>query len=307
MKISVQDGGIVDFFGVEKGYKMIAEAGFEGIDWNINNDAPGQYIRNGTICGNTIFEKPLDEVLAYYKPKIDEIKKNGLEISQAHAPFPSWTPEHPEVLDEMIEIQKRCIELCDAVGCKYLVIHGVTLTEIDSENTPESIEAVNIKLYESLIPTLLKHNVTVCLENLFSSKGCLIEGCCSNPHEAVKYIDTLNQKAGREVFGLCLDTGHLSLLRKNFRSYIKTVGNRIKALHLHDNDAVSDAHLMPFTGVIDWNYFCNSMKEIGYDGDLSFETFAQARRVEKFDPELVPELLRWICLNGKSFKKKIEA
>ena len=59
---------------------------------------------------------------------------------------------------------------------------GVTLTEIDLENTPASIEAVNFKLYESLIPTLLKHNVTVCLENLFSSKGCLIEGCCSNPH-----------------------------------------------------------------------------------------------------------------------------
>ena len=143
LKISVQDGGIIGFFGVEKGYKMIAEAGFEGIDWNINNDAPGSHIRNGTIHGNTIFEKPLDEVLAYYKPRIDAIKKNGLEISQAHAPFPSWTPEHPEVLDEMIEIHKRCIELCDAVGCKYLVIHGVTLTEIDLENTPILKHAAN--------------------------------------------------------------------------------------------------------------------------------------------------------------------
>ena len=60
------------------------------------------------------------------------------------------------------------------------------------------IQIMNMKLYESLIPTLLKVDgkVTVCLENLFSGKGKnFYEGTCSDPHQAVAYIDALNAKA----------------------------------------------------------------------------------------------------------------
>jgi len=306
MKICVQDAGLEDQFGVEKGYAMLEKAGFTAIDWNIDHALPGSLIRGLNYQGNCIFEKPLEEVIAHYADQLEIIRKNGLTISQAHAPFPAYVTSHPEMLEYMIEIYKRNIELCDYVGCKNLIVHPISLAPDDTENTPESVEKLNMHLYESLIPTLLRHNVTVCLENMFGFKGLAVEGACSDPHEAVRYIDMLNEKAGREVFGFCLDTGHLLLLHKDFRTFIPILGKRIKCLHIHDNDGQSDGHRAPMTGRINWNHFCDALREIGYDGDLSFETFAQAMAVGKFDEDLVFPWMSLIYQTGVCFRKHIQ-
>jgi len=307
MKICVQDGGIREYFGEEYCYDLISKAGFDSIDWNIDQALPGSKIRKLEYQGQCIFEKSLDEVIAYYTPQLEIIKKNGLTISQAHAPFPAYVEGHPEVLEYMIGIYKRCIELCDYAGCRYLVIHGISLRERDFDNTPESIEALNWHLYESLIPTLRKCNVVVCLEHLFTWGSFAAEGVCSNPYEAIRYIDSLNDKAGKEAFGLCLDTGHLQLLGKGFRSYVPILGKRIKALHIHDNDGSADRHLAPFTGKVNWTHFCQTLKAAGYEGDLSFETFQQANAVHNFDKELLLPWMMLICKTGECFRKHIQS
>lgn len=306
MEICIQSGGIVEHIGVEKCYAAIAKAGFTCIDWNaVEHALPGSQIYKKQLEGS-FYEKPLEEQLAYFAPEVEVIRKNGLTISQAHAPFPAYLPGHPEVLEYMIGVYKRVIEICDAFGCKNLIIHGISLAVTDKENTPESIEKLNMHLYESLIPTLLKCKVTVCLENLFTWDQGAIQGVCSDPHEAVRYIDTLNEKAGREVFGLCLDTGHLMLLGKDFRQYVPVLGKRIKALHIHDNDGRLDRHLAPMTGKVDWNFFCDSLRDVGYEGDLSFETFAQSRAALKFGEEMLAPWLDLIYVTGKCFRDRIQ-
>ena len=45
MNISVQSGGLIRFWGYEKGYKMIREAGFDGIDWNIDGAWSGAEVK----------------------------------------------------------------------------------------------------------------------------------------------------------------------------------------------------------------------------------------------------------------------
>ncbi len=305
MLLSVQSATVVNDFGSELGYKMIREAGFQAIDWNIDHSLKAKDLKSAPLEDLCIFEKSLNECLAYYAEQLEQIRANGLTITQAHAPFPAYLPERPETLDYTIKLYRRCIEFCDAVGCKNLVIHGISLANPDNVNTPDTVKALNYKLYESLIDILVKTNVTVCLENLFtgSPKG-LIEGTCSNPNEAVEYIDTLNAKAGKECFGLCLDTGHLNLLRKSFRIYVPILGRRIKALHIHDNNGTTDQHLMPYVGTINWDHFCDSLREIGYDGDLSFETFAQTR-ASQLNRELVPLFLSTIAGMGQYFRERI--
>lgn len=307
MKLCVQSGTVVYDYGFEKGYALFREAGFEAIDWNIDVAWNGKAIREGNISSGCIFDRPIDEVIAHFADEVAIMRKNGLVISQAHAPFPAYMPGKMEVLDYAIEVYKKCIALCGHYGCKNLVIHGISLTPNDTVNTPADIDALNMKLYSSLIPTLLEvGTVTVCLENLFSGKGKhYMEGACSDPHQAVAYIDALNEKAGREVFGLCLDTGHINLLQKDMRTYIPILGKRIKALHIHDNDGLSDAHLAPYTGTIDWKAFYTALREIGYAGDLDFETFAQTRK-ERLDSELVPAYLALIAACGKHFRSKIQ-
>ena len=306
MKISVQNGGIIEHIGAEKCYAAIREAGFTAIDWNLDHGLSGAHIKGLTYAGVSIFERPIEEVLTHYAPELAIIRKNGLTITQAHAPFPAYVSGHPEVLEFMIAIYENCIRLCHHVGCRNLVIHGISLEEKDPTNTPETITALNMHLYESLIPTLLGCDVIVCLENLFTRHPAPMEGVCSDPHEAVRLIDALNNKAGREVFGFCLDTGHLQLLGKNIRTYIPILGKRIKALHIHDNDGRDDLHLAPLTGTVNWTVLCNCLKEIGYEGDLSFETFMQVRIAQRFDEDLLMPWLHLIYHTGEVFRKHIQ-
>lgn len=308
MKIGVQSGRTVREFGIEETYKMYADCGFESVDWNINDYFDGSCLRkDGPICGGGIFEKSVDEIADFLQSELDAIHKNGLTVNQAHAPFPCYITGKPETLDYMIGIYKNIIEYCDRVDCKYLVIHGASLKKNNNSQSLEDIYEINYKLYSSLIPTLKNTNVTVCLENLFAryDKISYSAGACGNPYETAELIDKLNSEAGKECFGLCLDTGHLNLLRIDCRAYIPVLGNRIKALHIHDNDGITDQHKAPYTGDFNFETFCEELKKINYNGDLSFETFMQTT-TEIMGKEMVKPWFKLICSAGEYFKNKIE-
>ena len=305
MQISVQTGGILTKIGEERCYEAIAKSGITAIDWNIDRDLPSQMVKDLNYKGISVFERSFEEVLAHHEAELAIIRKNGLTITQAHTPFPAYLPGHPELLDFMIGVYKNCIRLCDYAGCKNLIVHGISLMEADTGNTPETIEAMNWRLYEALIPTLQECDVVVCLENLFTRRPAILEGVCSDAHEAVRFIDALNEKAGKEAFGFCLDTGHLQLINKNIRTYIPILGKRIKALHLHDNDGRDDLHRLPLTGTVNWQVLCDSLRAVGYDGDLSFETFRQNRMALDFDEELLLPFLEVTRKIGEAMARKI--
>ena len=310
MKISVQTAHIVDEVGLDKAYRLIRETGFEAIDWNLDILLPCDVLYAGKYEGYSILEKPLDEILKALEPELNEIRKNGLTITQAHAPFPAHSVKQPGVYPFMFKIYENCIRLCDAIGCKNLVIHGVNYQKRDYGNTAEDIDELNWKMYTALIPVLRETNVTVCLENLFSGgpnfRGSeWVDGHCANPYEAIKLIDALNAEAGKECFGLCLDTGHLNLLHGDPRTYIPLLGKRIKALHIHDNNGVNDLHIAPYNGNIIWKQYYTALRQIGYEGDLNFETFNQTT-LKNIEEELLPSQLRAIAAVGELFRKRIQ-
>lgn len=305
MEIGVQNGGLIRCWGPEETYRLIAEAGFKTVDWNIDHAWDKTKIRARQL-EHCIFEDSLEEIEAYYKEELDAMKKYGLTPVQAHAPFPAYVPDFPEFNEYAINIYKQCIRFCDRVGVKYLVIHGISLTMDDYTQTPESIRAMNDHLYESLIPVLQETNVVVCLEDLFTHyKNQFVLGDCADARQAVESIDRYNAKAGKECFGLCLDTGHLNLLGIRPDNYIRALGSRIKVLHTHDNNGDADAHLAPYTGTIIWKDLIGALKEIGYSGDIAFETFRQVT-LDRVDREVVPIWLRTIYEIGDNFRKMIE-
>lgn len=310
MKISTQSQKLTGQYGIREAYRMIREAGFEAIDWNIDTEWNFKEVTAAEkLEGLCIFEKSQAEIDAHFAKELAAIRENGLEITQAHAPFGCYAPRRPDILEYAISIYKNMILFLDRVGCKYVVIHGISKQEL-MEETQEEIDALNRHLYESLIPTLQQtKQITVCLENLFSSNLKLArgywEGHCSDPHLACELIDSLNEKAGKKCFGLCLDIGHLNLLRKPMHSYVPIVGDRIVCLHIHDNLQNADSHMMPYAGSTWWKYFLEEMKKIGYAGDLSFETFAQLDQ-KRLPPELAPAFLSAIADIGKYFRKELQ-
>ena len=301
MGISVQTGGLLPHWGAADTFRMIREAGFDGIDWGIDEAWDRTVIQQGkfTPC---VFEKNLPEVHAYYREQLAEIEKNGLVIYQAHAPFPPYVKGFPELTDYAIGIYRQCIRFCEDLGIGRLVIHGVSRALDDPGQTKETVEKLNLYLYRSLIPVLRETRVTVCLENLFTRYGRqIIEGACADPREAAALLDRLNQEAGKECFGFCLDTGHLNILGKNQEEYILVLGERIKAVHLHDNWGDDDRHLAPYAGNIRWREVIGALRAAGYRGNLNFETHQQVS-LSRVDREMVPVWLRAIRETGRVFE-----
>ncbi len=303
MRLSIMTGGLTDRFGLERGYALIREAGFDAVDWNLNDFLDSRAISTGTYRGN-ILEKPVDTLLEHFAPELEIQRKNGITIAQAHAPLPPHLPHDPELFPYMQTIYENCVRLCGAVGCKYLVIHS-----IDGAPGDKNIESMNRKMYTDLIPALRETGVVICLENLFdgtnrSARGVTLQaGPCANPDEAAEHIDRLNQAAGQECFGLCLDTGHLNITRTDPRAYITRLGSRIKALHIHDNNGTLDQHLAPYNGTIRWPHYWETLKQVGYRGDISFETFAQIMYIP--EDELIPSQLRAIQAVGELMRARI--
>lgn len=308
-KICLQSGNLPRQFGTEKAFSMIAEAGFEGIDLNLDQSAPGELIRGLKYEGNCVFEKGADEALKSYDGMLRAIRENGLMICQAHSVFPSYVAGHPEVIDWAVKVHSEAIRFCESVGCRSLVVHGIPLNRSDRQMTQRDADELNLLLYRPLIPALQSSpHVTVCMENLFTvNGGRYFEGACANPFKAVEYIDRLNAEAGREAFALCVDIGHLNLLGTDMTSYGPVVGSRIKALHINDNQGNADSHRAPFGGSVMWDKVIRVLREIDYAGDLSFETFAQTDVAFNFDPELVMPCLKLMAAQAEAFRRHLEA
>ena len=104
--------------------------------------------------------------------------------------------------------------------------------------------------------------------------GHYLRGPYSDPYEVVEIIDRLNEEAGKEAYGFCLDVGICNLSGQNMYDFVMTMGHRLKAVVLRDNDGNSDDHLLPFSCAhqgqsrTDWLNLIRGLRELEFDGDL---------------------------------------
>ena len=117
----------------------------------------------------------------------------------------------------------------------------------------------------------------------------------------MELIDSLNEKAGEKLFALYFDIGHLHITGRGQKECIEILGNRIEALHLHDNFGEDDLHRMPYTGNIDWDSVLDTLKELKYNGVINFETYRQL----EVPHELAPSILKAMAVEARYFEKRI--
>lgn len=304
MKVGVQTKGILPEMGLEEGVALIANAEFESVDFNLDTFLKNSDVYAGKI--NKFFDADLESLLAYFVEYKKAFEAHGIRPSQMHAPYPILVPTRGDVTDYMQEtVIPKSIAIAGMMEIPWVVMHPFKLQYtygIDVER------AMNLKYFISLIPLLKEHHVGVCVENLYEGVGGRItEGTCADPQDAIYYVDTLNQLAGEELFGCCLDTGHMELTHREPADYIRQVGKRLKILHMHENDAIGDLHQMPYTfgskpeDGVDWDDFRKALDEIGFDGTLSFETFPC---VNSFPRGAREEVLRTIKAIGQEMTNK---
>lgn len=305
IKVGVQTKGILPEMGLEKGVALIAAAGFERVDFNLDTFLKNSDVYAGRI--NTFFDNDLESLLSYFEEYRKMFEKYGIKPSQMHAPYPILVPTRADVTDYMQKVViPKSIAIAGRMQIPWVVMHPFKL---QYKYGLEAEQAMNLQYFQSIIPMLKEHHVGVCVENLYESVGARItEGTCANPTEAAWYVDVLNQLAGEELFGCCLDTGHMELTHREPADYIRQIGNRLKILHMHENDAIGDLHQMPYTfgtkpdDGVDWEDFCKTLVEIGFDGTLSFETFPC---VNSFPRGAREEVLRTIRAIGEDMVENI--
>ena len=304
MKLSVQTFGTLEILGIEEGMKAIAEAGFDALDFGLDGFYKWEELTSGKKCA--FFE---EENINKY---VDEVKaaadKYGISFGQVHAPFPIFVPKSPKGGENVKEDIAKSIEICARVGAPRIVIHPLFdgSARFPSMTKEQEIKA-NMEYYTSIIPLLKKYNVVCCLENMWMQDWKtkkIYTASCSEIHEAIKYIDDLNAIAGERLFGFCLDVGHLLLLGQDPCYWIEMLGDRLETLHTHDNDGVSDEHIIPYLGCANWDRFVLGLRKIGYSRNFSFEVSSFNR---KFPSELIPSALRLTADMGRYFIGRITA
>lgn len=286
MKISISNGGITDVLGYEAGFAAMKKARIDAVDFGLN-------------AFPLDFFEDEDKLWEYFKEVKRAAEDNGIEFGQFHAPCPSYIHGNEEATRKVREAIVKSIRIASYCGSRYIIVHPCFIT-----NEEEEWEE-NIRFYSSLIPHLQENGVICCLENMwaYDDSGKIYGAVCSEAQEANRYIDVLNEISGEDLFAFCLDTGHLILAGIDFDYPVKTLEKRLKTLHINDNDGLGDHHLCPYMGVGDWNRFCKALKEIGYQGNLNFETGPQ---VQRFGAPLVQEVTSLIGGVGRFFSKMIE-
>ena len=73
-----------------------------------------------------------------------------------------------------------------------------------------------------------------------------------------------------EQFVCCFDFGHANV-QGDVPAMLRTLGDCVRATHIHDNDGRSDFHYPPAFGTIGWEETMRALQEIGYDGVLNME------------------------------------
>lgn len=285
--------------------QFLRDCGIQALDLNLDRLIPGDPSKGET---GDFWNQSLDELYAYFTPLKQAVENAGLVFSQMHAAFPIYVPDNEPVTEYMCMSVEKSLAVAAFFNCPALVVHPWS-----TRKGKEMEREVNLNLYRRFIPFARQYGVKVCLENMFNVlHGNRIEGSCSTAEDACWYIDKLNEEAGEDLFGFCFDIGHATVLHRDTRAFVQTLGHRLTCLHLHDNNGDADLHVMPFTqlpvrgvalkSATDWEGLFKGLREIGYKGNLSFEA---SKSFSVFPEETHPELLSLYSAIGRYFRNRI--
>lgn len=299
MKLVLNICGVVKYCGDEKAAQMAKAAGFEGVDYD--------------IC---IMEKGTDDIwhsdaYAEEAKRIREIFESaGVPIRQTHAPFrfTKWTDK--EYFEGFImPTMKRAVEVSALLGAKVVVAHPLHFMKYAGNE--EEIFEMNMKYYRELIPIAERMGIKVAVENMFQwddLRNLPAHDTCSRIDEFIRYVDTLDS----EYIVACLDVGHVGLPRPDGLEswdFVRALGHdRLKSLHIHDNDYKNDQHQLPYQGRIDWDKVTQALGEIDYDGDFTYEISSKwiADRLNRVGEDFAQQELNYMGAVGRHLVEKIE-
>jgi sugar phosphate isomerase/epimerase len=158
-----------------------------------------------------------------------------------------------ETIDEL----KKWLELFSALGIRAGVLHPGGAKARGEGWSEEKISDVRSESLKILTDFIQDMPISIAIEN-----------CGENIDQLLAIVDGVDS----DSLGICLDTGHLNLIKGNQGEFIHKCDSKLLALHIADNLGVNDDHMLPYSkGTVDWKDVINALHDINYDGLFNFE------------------------------------
>ncbi len=261
MRIAMNTGTLVGRYPIEEAMKRAKEAGFDSVDIAMNVlTQPGWE-------GDNCYEKAV---------KIRKLSEElDLPITQTHCGGD----------------KEKGAKVTGLFGCPVMVVHPlIIMPHVGHE---DEIFDKNMEFLAQFAPLAEENHIKIAVENMFKwdwAREMIWHSSCSRPEEFVRYMDGLEERFGKELFGACVDVGHVALVGENPADTIRALGGeRLVALHMHDNDLHQDQHTILGAGRLDFVSISEALKEVNYQGDYALEVGLH------YPKDLIPEALRHLA------------
>ena len=187
------------------------------------------------------------EKVAYFR---ELAEREGMEIETIHSTIPGcydlWT--EGAAGEEYLAILKNNMDNCKEFAIPILVVH-IQVKE-EAENSVQR----GIERLESVVAYAKEQGVKIAFENI----------------NAPEILFAVMEHFREPHVGFCYDSGHEACHTPGVE-YLPILGERLFCVHLHDNDGVSDLHLLPFEGKLDFDRIGRQLKEANYRGNITLE------------------------------------
>lgn len=277
MKIICDLSGIVNYNHSLQGIKNVRKSDFQDV-----------FIDLKDIYKNC--KKSEKEIFDVCREVVEKCKEANMHIYGFRLPDMCHDNSEIDSYESLLKLADEAIKICNEAEGKYLIVPPIYSIEPIAYNWEE-----NREYYLKLGKIAQENNLMILLENQYRTfNGGIIRGILSNEKESNQWIDRLNDLAGEERFGFCMNVGTCNLCGQNMQEFVLSLGNRIKAVVLRDGNGRDVASLLPFTAVsnrqcqTDWLSLIRGLREIGFDGGLILDIEDTAAA---FSPFLKPQLL----------------
>ncbi|MBQ7592225.1 MAG: sugar phosphate isomerase/epimerase [Clostridia bacterium] len=273
--ISIGIGKIDIKIGLEKTLEVIAEAGYQYVDFwlCLYCDKPDAPMRSA-------------DRFEWVEKTAKLFRSFGLSVGQCHA---YWKRKKEIGEDFSFDMPEEMLianfDACRMLGADRLVFHPLERwMDMPDEETRKKILDINVEFFGSMVRKAEETGVHINIENLFDHKHKLLPGNPGLPCGRAEDLIYITDKIGSEYVGVCLDTGHANIAGEDIPGMIRKLGGRLGSLHINDNFGLigpiyEDLHLTPGYGRIDWKQVLEALSETGYSGTLNMELIGEFSRM----------------------------
>jgi sugar phosphate isomerase/epimerase len=152
---------------------------------------------------------------------------------------------------------KRYFEIFSKLTIKYVTIHANWPPGWFS--TKDGIK-FQVEALRKLVKEAEKYNINLLYEPIDTWR------------DDIKSVSEILKKVSNLY--LLLDISHANLFGRKPEQFIKKFRNKLKHVHLADNDGEKGLHLPIGTGNIDWENVIKTLKKY-YDGTITLEIFSR--------------------------------